>query len=220
MDATLGVTGFTEDTFETTTLISGLTIALTGGVTPTTFSGTLPTLFDQSVCPGLTDNSVWDGTHGVINTTTNTMSNCTGPANIATLATFNYAPGATSFGIGMGNFQSLSSPSFPITNHELFVNGVDQGVLETLAGANWTPGLARNAYLRVDGTGGTTITSVAFQNLTASDVLVFDHVAVSGVIALPEPSAFWPLLLITVGLPARTRYRAARQRAVRMKFTL
>jgi hypothetical protein len=102
----------------------------------------------------------------------------------------------------------------------LFVNGVDQGVLETLAGANWTPGLARNAYLRVDGTGGTTITSVAFQNLTASDVLVFDHVAVSGVIALPEPSAFWPLLLITVGLPARTRYRAARQRAVRMKFTL
>jgi hypothetical protein len=101
MDAALGVTGFTEDAFETTTLISGLTIALTGGVTPTTFSGTLPTLFDQSACPGLTDNSVWDGTHGVINTTTNSMSNCTGPANIATLATFNYAPGATSFGIGM-----------------------------------------------------------------------------------------------------------------------
>jgi hypothetical protein len=76
----------------------------------------------------------------------------------------------------------------------LFVNGLDMGVLETLAGADWTPGLARNAYLRIDGTGGTMITSVGIENLTAADVLVFDHVAVSGAAAVPEPH-YWPLLM-------------------------
>src|SRR5947208_510397 len=121
MDATLGEAGFTIGGFETTALIPGLTITLSGGVPVTTFSS-LPNLFDQSVCGSLSDNSVWDGTHGVINTTTNTVSNCNTPANISNLATFNYGPGTTSFGIGFGNFQSLSSPSFPITNHELFVN--------------------------------------------------------------------------------------------------
>ncbi len=120
MDATLGITGDTIDTFEIITLSPGLSIGLSGGVTATTFNS-LPGLFDQGGCGALTDNSVWDGTHGVINTTTNSVSSCTNPANIAKHIEFDYAPGTTSFGIGFGNFQSLSFTQIPITNHELFV---------------------------------------------------------------------------------------------------
>ena len=49
MDAALGITGYTIDTFEQTPLISGLTITLTGGVTATTWTS-LPNLFDTGVC--------------------------------------------------------------------------------------------------------------------------------------------------------------------------
>ena len=189
MDATLGTTGFTVDTFETTTLIPGLTITLSGGVPLTTLTS-LPALLDTSVCGSLSANSQWDGADAVVNIPSNALSNCNNPANIANQIALNYAPGATSFGVGFGNFQSLSFPSIPITNHELFVNGVDLGVLETLAGANFTPSLARNAYLRIDGTAGTLITSVAIENLTAPDVLVLDHVAVQAQASgVPEPAA-------------------------------
>jgi hypothetical protein len=204
MDATLGTTGFTIDGFETTTLIPGLTITLSGGIPLTTFT-VLPALFDQASCGSLSDNSTWDGTHGVLNTTTNTISPCTGGPNISTLMTLNYAPGTASFGVGFGNFQSLSFPSIPITNHELFVNGVDMGVIETLAGANWTPGLARNGYLRIDGTGGTLITSVSIQNLSAPDVLVLDHVAVKAAAVTPEPRMVLLLAVALLGLGIRYR---------------
>jgi hypothetical protein len=202
MDATLGTTGFTVDTFETTSLIPGMSITLSGGVPLTTLSS-LAAVFDTSVCGSLSNNSQWDGTHAVINIATNAVSNCSTPANIALQIALNYAPGATSFGVGFGNFQSLSSPTIPITNHELFVNGVDLGVLETLAGANFTPGLARNGYLRVDGTGGTLITSVAIVNLTAPDVLVLDHVAVEAAASgVPEPGTigFAMLGILALGI--------------------
>jgi hypothetical protein len=191
MDAALGVSGYTILNFESTALLPGFSIDLTDGV-PATTSTSLPNLFDQTVSGSLTDNSVWDGSHGTINTTTNTLSNCNNPANLSLRMTLNFGPGATSVGVGFGNFQSLSSPAFPITNHELFVNGVDQGVLETLAGAAWTAGLARNAYLRIDGTGGTTISSVAIQNLVATDFLVIDHVAIQAEATpeVPEPSTY------------------------------
>ena len=78
----------------------------------------------------------------MINTPTNSLSSCTTPANIANVITFNYAPGTMSFGLGMGKFRSLGGP-IAVTNHELFVNGVDEGVLETLAGENRTRGLER-----------------------------------------------------------------------------
>jgi len=204
MDAALGVTGYTIDTFESTSFIPGLTINLTGGVPNTTWTS-LPNLFDEGSCGSLTANSAWDGTHEVLNVLNNTVTSCTGPANIAQFITFNYGPGATSLGIGMGNFQSLSSPSFPITNHELFVNGVDMGQLETLAGGAWTAGLARNAYLRIDATGGTSITSVEFENLTGSgsDVLGFDHLAVlPAATTVPEPGTLFVTLAGLLALPA------------------
>ena len=137
-------------------------------------------------------NQARDGTHTATNSITNNLDSCTDPtrSNIASLTTFNYAPGAPSFGIGLSNFQSLTSPSFPITDHELFVNGADMGVLEILAGANWSPGFTRNAYLRIDTTGGSVITSVGFENLTTNtagvpDFLMFDRLAIAA--AVPEP---------------------------------
>lgn len=198
MNATLGVSGYTIDDFETTSFISGLTVTLSGGGVPTTTLTSLANLIDESVCGSLSADSVWDGTHGMVNTVNNALNSCTTPTGLAQFTTFNYAPGTASFGVGFGNFQSLSFSSIPITNHELFVNGQDMGTLEALAGANWTPGLARNGYLRIDGTGGTLITSVAIENLTAPDVLVFDHVAVEGPVGVPEPSVF--LMLLPLGL--------------------
>ena len=185
MDAALGITGHAIDDFESTTLILGLTITLTGGVPATTWT-TLPTLFDQSVCGSLSNSVAWDGTHTATNGVTNQLNNCTNPSGLADLTTFNYAPSTSSFGIGLSNFQSTNPPSppgFSITNHELFVNGVNLGVIETLAGANWSPGLSKNAYLRINATGGSSITSVGFHNLSPAsngvvDVLVFDRLAV------------------------------------------
>jgi hypothetical protein len=196
MDATLGVTGFQIDTFESTTLLTGLTISLSGNVTATTETS-LPNLFNVNTDgDSFETNNQWDGTDVATNSPTNRI----GVPTFAALTTFNYAAGATSFGIGLSNFQSTSpaSPFFPITQHELFVNGVDLGVIETLAGANWSPGIVRNAYLRVDATGGSTITSVGIQNntvgggSTSGDFLIFDHLAIQAATqtAVPEPGTF------------------------------
>jgi hypothetical protein len=212
MDATLGITGYTIDSFESTTLIPNLSVTLSGGVTTTTYTGSLPNVFNENTCPGLTTNAAWDG----VNTLTNTIgiipSNCSTPTNIAQFINLNYAGGTASLGFGMGNFQSLNTPpsQFPITNHELFVNGIDEGSLESLAGSKWTPGLELNAYLRIDGTNGTLINSVEIENLTAPDVLMIDHLAVApSTSPVPEPkslvllgSAVVALLALKLGRPA------------------
>jgi hypothetical protein len=210
MDAALGITGYTIDDFETTTLIPGLTVTLSGGVTSTTWT-VLPNLFDQSVCGSLSV-AAWDGTHAATNSITNLLNNCNNATGLASLTTFNYAPGTTSFGIALSNFQSTNpaSPAFPITNHELFVNGTDLGTVESLAGANWSPGIVRNAYLRIDASGGSSITSVGFENLSntaGTDFLAFDRLAVVAPVTTgaPEPGS-GGLLLLGLGLiPAALR---------------
>ena len=208
MDVTLGITGDVIDTFESTTLISGLTISLSGGVTSTTWS-TLPALYSDP-CSGL-GIGAWDGTHAVTNTTTNQIDNCSTPSNIASTITFHYAPGTTQFGISLSNFQSTNpaSPSFPITNHELFVNGLDLGTVESLAGSNWSPGIVRNAYLVVTATGGSSITSVGFENLSATDFLAFDHLAVATApVTTPEPAPRFLLVTSAIILLVLHRRRA------------
>lgn len=213
MDATLGLTGDTIDTFETTTLIPGLSITLSGGEvsTPVTWTS-LPNLYNASVCSGL-GIGAWDGTDAVINIEENQLNNCDNPTGVASLMTFNYAPGTTFFGISLSNFQSTdpASPSFPITNHELFVDGVAEGTIESLAGANWSPGIVRNAYLEIDATGGSSITSVGFENLSAPDALVFDHLAVTT--ATPEPGSDW--LLSAALVPAAVWWRKRSRRETR-----
>ncbi len=207
MYSTLGITGDTIDTFETTTLIPGLSITLSGGVTTTTLTA-LPNIYDQTVCGSL-GIGAWDGTGAAVNSPTNQLNSCTSPTGLAALTTFNYAPGTTFFGIALSNFQSLSppSPAFPITNHELFVNGIDEGILESLAGPNWSPGIVRNAYLIVRASGGSSITSVGFENLTASDFLAFDTLAVvAPAAATPEPTTL-SLALMGTFLLWRGRHR-------------
>lgn len=105
-------------------------------------------------------------------------------------------------GIGLANFQSalssLTNP-FPVTDHTLFVNGENLGTVESLAGANWSGGVAlRNAYLRIEGTEGSLISSIRFRNDTSQDFLVFDRFAVFAVQtqAVPEPAS---LLIFGVG---------------------
>jgi hypothetical protein len=193
MYATLGITGDTIDTFETTTLIPGLSITLSGGVTTTTLTA-LANVYDEntSVCGSL-GVGAWDGTGAAINSPTNQLNSCSVPTGLAALTTFNYAPGTTFFGIALTNFQSVSpaSPAFPITNHELFVNGVDEGTVESLAGSNWTPGITRNAYLILTASGGSSITSVGFENLNGTtDFLAFDTLAVAAptTAETPEPT--------------------------------
>lgn len=61
MDGTLGITGYTIDSFASTNFISGLTVTLSGGITTTTWAS-LPNLLSGNVCPGLT-SPAWAGTN-------------------------------------------------------------------------------------------------------------------------------------------------------------
>ncbi len=191
MDAALGITGYQIENFETTgNFMPGLSITLSGWVSSQTWTA-LPALFVSGSCP-YTGNQAWDGSSTATNATGNIANDCYSPTNIAKLLTINYGPGTKSLGIGLANFQSLNSPFYPVTDHDLFVNGIDLGTIESLAGSAWSPGVVRNGYLRVDATGNTTITSVAFQDNTGVDFLMVDHLAVEGASA-PEPTS-WLLL--------------------------
>ena len=136
MDATLAITGYLEDTFETTTLIPGLGITLSGSVPSTTWNA-LPSTFNPiTQGDGFETNTQWDGTDVVDNGTNNQLHN----NPWASVITFNYAAGATSFGIGLSGFQSTNpAGAFPITNHELFINGMDIGTIETLPAQTGPP---------------------------------------------------------------------------------
>ena len=193
MNEALGISNYTIDDFSSIALISGLTITLSG-VVPTTTLTALPALFNQnsSGCGTLNGQSFsWTNAYAITNTTTNSIQNCGVAQGFAQFTTFNYSPGATSLGIGLANFQSLD-----ITKHELFVNGEDLGVLETLAGANWSPGTVLNAYLRIDATNGAQINSVTFENLTGQDFVGFSDFAVQPL----APPTVTPSLVGTPGL--------------------
>jgi hypothetical protein len=183
-------------------------MVLSGGGEPTTTWNALPALYDQNTLPSDCYNSFgfanlgiasWWGPYAATSYVTNQVTECTSPIGVAQTTTFNITPGASSFGIGLANFQSTSppSPEFPVTQHELFINGNDMGVLETLAGANWTPGITLNAYLRITATGKDLITSVGFENLTSADFLGFSHLALQYRSAAPTVT---PVIVGTAGL--------------------
>ena len=188
MDTTLGITSYAIENFEDTTLIPGLTISFNGNgynATRTALTATLTR----------TDTAFWDGNHFMENHPDNTDFGNTPPL-MASLVTFNYAAGATSFGVGLISFQSVNPPAdqFPITDHRLYLNGVPFAqTLEQLAGANWFgSAFGRNGFIRIDAAQNETITSVGFENISGNDVIIFDHAAVR---AVPEPSAVALLLI-------------------------
>src|SRR5580700_3891552 len=74
MDATFGITGYLVDSFETTALIPGLTITLSGNIpSPTTWT-VLPSLFSPNTQgDGNETNNQWDGSDVVDNGANNQL---------------------------------------------------------------------------------------------------------------------------------------------------
>jgi len=168
MDELLGITGYTIESFEDTALVPGLSISYTN---PTTEPiSVLPALYNEAQS-GMYTNNLWDGRHALVNTPQNQEWEGVGLHFLADRTTFHIEGGATSFGIGLGNFQTN------ITYHELLVNGVSQvAAIDTLPG--WRTGIhLRNGYIRIDAQPGEIINSVSFDIGSRRDGLIFDRLA-------------------------------------------
>ena len=193
----------TIENFEDVNLIPGLTIRMGGGITtPAMWTGTIPHTWNPatatSCCTlgGPFPANAWDGSNAICNGGFGTGSTGLSPHNgnywdfsFADSVYFLMSPPVTQFGVGLSNFQSLGGPT-PITNHELIVNGVSKGNLETLL-PGYAPGVnVRFRYLVVTATAPDNIQSVSIQNVSALDGLVFDEVALGGA-TTPALSGSW-----------------------------
>jgi hypothetical protein len=210
LNQNVGITGYTIEDFEDKTLIPGLSITYSGGVSTSTITS-LPDLSN-------TYSQIWDGQHTLFNIPSNQLSNSVfcPSTECAKLTTLNFSNSIISVGIGLSGFQSLnpppSAPDNPITDHRLLINGIPfSQTIEQLAGVNWkSANFQRNAYLRIDALQGESISSIGFENITAvpstEDVLEFDHLAIKSVAqppqSVPEPSNILGLGLLGLGLAA------------------
>ena len=186
MDTLLGITGYTIENFEDVVLVPGLSISYTNpNFGPV---NVLPTVYNEAAV-GNYINNLWDGSHALVNTPQNQEWNQPGIGlgSLVDRITFHLDGGATSFGIGFGNFQS------DLVDHELLVNGVSQvSAIETLPG--WISGInTRNGYIRIDAEPGELINSVSFDiGIGTRDGLIFDRLAFTT--AVPEPSSLLGVL--------------------------
>lgn len=172
MDAVLGVSGALIEDFEDLTLIPGLTEAHGTG------NLTLPS-------PG---SSSWDG------------GNLISIQNAPIL--FTYAPGATTFGVGISGDQLLAGSVGPETFR---INGDVALTFDLADFAEYQVGPLRNGYIRIDAElGDLPITSVLFTSPDSGDTVSFDHLAL---VQVPEPGT---LALLAGALLALS---AARRRA-------
>ena len=202
MDANLGITGLTIESFEDTTLVSGLTIQHTnpnGGPT-----GTLNAVYNDG--SGFFNTNSWDGPGALVNTFNNVVW-FPSPGSVSDLAsrvTFHLAAPVTTFGVGLGNFQA------DLVDHAVLVNGVELvSAIENLA--NFVHGVnVRNGYLLVQAGAGESITSVAIENRTngtstpvsGGDGLIFDRLAFGGTPVSAAVSAPGAVGLLGVALAA------------------
>jgi len=183
----------TIENFEDVTLIPGLTIRMGGVPSPgvNRMWTTLPRVFNPSLASscctlgGPFVNNAWDG----VGALTNGGLGGTGLSGLspgdgqfwdfvfADTVAFIMSPPKALFGIGLSNFQSAASGDPPRTDHELIVNGVSKGTLESLL-PGWQSGqYIKNRYLLITATAPDAITTVAIQNVTLADGLVFDKLA-------------------------------------------
>lgn len=197
-DSTLGVSGYVIEDFEDTTLVPGVLVGWdtpAGNVTP---GSTIPFTFN-----GVTEdpfgsaffNGMWDGANTLVNTRTNQSYSYTAVANWGdTLITFTTP--ATSVGF------SLQQNEMDV---EVFINGSSIGGLQALTG--FTPSGGRYGYIRIDASGGDTISTLRLANGRAAfnDGFVIDHLAFN---AVPEPSTY-PLCFGLVVVVLAWRRRAA-----------
>lgn len=203
------VAGMTIENFEDVTLIPGLTIRMGGGIaTPAMWTGTLPRVWNpataSSCCTlgGPFPANTWDGSYAICNGGYGTGSTGVSPHNgnfwdfsFADSVCFLLEPAVTEFGVGLSNIQSLGGPT-GVTNHELIVNGVSRGTLESLL-PGYVPGVnVRFRYLRISATGADVIRSVCVQNISALDGLVFDKLAISPDATTPARRPSWGRLKI------------------------
>lgn len=176
MNSTLGITGYTIENFEDSTLIDGLSISRVGSTG------------GQNSTSGLYTKA-WDGTK--------TMTAYWNQGNTEVLFNFN---ATTSFGIGISDEEGNTfGGDFSVSvNGGAFVNLHDDVNYSKVQDD-------RNAYIRIDqDLGGPMISSVRFKSFARNDGIQFDHLAVST--AVPEPtSAAMFVLASLVGLSRRRR---------------
>ena len=178
MDATLGITGFTIERFEDKTLIPGLTIGFASMAPVSTFpvgGGDQPQIPNQT--------ALWDGQRAFV-------PNFSGGDKI----TFLLNPGVSAFGLG------ISDLDIELGGREtqLFINGIDFGLVQNIPNYTRVVDSFREVYLRIDvEPGDLPITEVLFDLVgpPINEAIVFDHLAIPFVV--PEPST---LALFTVGL--------------------
>ena len=202
MDANLGITGLTIESFEDVNLAPGLTVEHTnpnGGPT-----GTLNAVYTDG--SGFFNNNSWDGPGALVNTFNNIVW-FPAPGSLSDLAsrvTFHLAAPVATFGVGLGNFQA------GLVDHAVLVNGVELvSAIENMT--NFTDGInLRNGYLLVQAGAGESITSVAIESrvngtttpATGADGLIFDRLAFGGTPIPAEVSAPGAVGILGAGLVA------------------
>lgn len=198
-DATLGVTGYTVETFEGTILAPGLLVGWmtpAGDVTP---AGTIPFTFNPNTEDSFGTaflNGQWDGSRVLVNTRTNQSYDYNATANWGDIV-LSFSTPVTSVGF------SLQQNEMDIG---LLINGTNVGTLQGLTGIG--PNGDKYGYIRIDGTGGTTINSVQLSNGrdAFNDGFVIDHVAFA---PIPEPAVTAVTLAVLVLALAGWRRRVS-----------
>lgn len=169
-DEVAGISGFTIEDFEDTTLIPGLSVEWTNPqIGPFT---TLSSVVNERDA-WYTIYNPWDG------------ENFLGSANNP--IKFNFSTNPTSVGIGISNYQFLGA--------KLLVNGAVHGDLATWISRRTT---GKNAYLRLDADAGQFIHSIGIDG-RPGDFIGFDHIAVgdsNNATAIPTPPGLGALAVM------------------------
>jgi len=184
-DANLGISGYTIEDFEDTTLVAGLQVSVTSPNGNLAQTSTLPNTFkpaDDAFGTAFTlgGGGVWDGDHGIINTRTNQTFHY-GEAGSWGHLTFHFTGGVKSAGFSLQQVDRDAN---------VVVNGVSIGSLYALA-PSFAAGNGRQGYVRIDATGSDVINTLSIQDAFGfGDGYMFDHVSF-----VPEPATLATLSL-------------------------
>ncbi len=171
MDAVLGITGMSIESFSDSVLIPRLSVTFQNpNAGPFT---TLPT------APFVSSVQTWDGSPSLINRPN--QDNTTPYAS----TTFEVNGGTSRFGVGLADFEAAKW-----NQTELLINGTSLGLVSNLpnyADAYVGGNGSLNLYLLISvAPGDSLITSVKFNMLATLDAQLFDHVAID---ASPVPTS-------------------------------